>query len=597
MGKKMLALLLSGCLLLCALAGCGDAQSTSDVAVSDSEALTTAQTVPETEETQNVSNTEPVSAEETVSDALWPENPLGPAEDLPLTEDPVTMTMWMAINPNVLKIIDDPNTDCAIWAELAERTGVNLEFITLSPDTQTEKFNLMVSSDDLTDIISGATDIYTGGGDAAIADEVLIDVYPYLTEELAPQICKLMENQDILDALVSDEEHIAGLPCIAMTAERAVTMGPQIRQDWLDDLELDMPETYDELHDVLTAFKEKKGATDALLLNNCGGGIDNGLINGYGILGIIGDAVGIPDPFYQIDGEVQFGPTADGFKEYLKMISQWYAEGLVYQDFMSYTDYQNPNTDLILADKAGVFFGEVTYMASLEATSTDENFTLSAMANPVKKKGDTIPFKQASDYNAATPWSISTACDDVELAVRWCNYMYTDEGAVLCNYGLEGESFEYNEAGQPVFTDLVLNNPDMSTTVALFMYCMDRGPFYRDDDRETSNYTEAQKAASDIWKSNMVEGRNMDGYRLTSAETEEAGTWYTDIKTYATEKILQFIIGAVDVDDGWDEYVSEIESMGIDNVIEIYQTAYDRYLSGEQVEEAPPEPPAGAPAP
>lgn len=599
MKTKLLALVLACGMLLSLLSGCGN-DTTASSTVSDSQSSAAASVPPSApaESTDTVTTPADSAVEpDTVSTAAWPENPLGPAENLPLTEDPVTLTMWMAINPNVLKIIDDPNTDCALWSELAQRTGVNLDFITLSPDTQTEKFNLMVSSDDLTDIISAATDIYTGGGDAAIAEDVLIDVKPYLTEELAPQICKLLENPDITDALLSDEGHIAGLPCIAQEAEMATTMGPIIRQDWLDDLGLEVPETYDELHDVLTAFKDEKGATDALLINNCGGGIDNGLINGYGVLGIIGDSVGIPDPFYQIDGKVCFGPTSEGYKEYLKMISQWYSEGLVYQDFMSYSDYQNPNTDLILSNKAGMFFGEVTYIASLEETSTDDNFTLSAIANPVQKSGDTIPFKQASNYNASTPWSISTACDEVELAVQWCNYMYTDEGAVLCNYGIEGESFEFDENGTPVFTDLVMNNPDMSTTVALFMYCMDRGPFYRDDRREQSNYTEAQKAASDIWKSNMVEGRDMGRYALTSAETEEAGTWYSDIKTYATEKILQFIIGAEDVEKGWDEYVSTIEGMGIDNVIEIYQTAYDRYMAGDQVEEAPPEPPAGAPAP
>ena len=48
--------------------------------------------------------------------------------------------------------------------------------------------------------------------------------------------------------------------------------------------------------------------------------------------------------------------------------------------------------------------------------------------------------------------------------------MYTDEGAVYCNYGIENESFVYNELNQPVFTDLVLNNPDMAITVALFMF-------------------------------------------------------------------------------------------------------------------------------
>lgn len=612
MFKRLLAQLLTLCSLLALLAGCGNGATNGSVAneaVSDKSLSSTEQTSvsdPETSTVEQASEME-ISSEEIKMDSEssttesatsgWCENPLGPASDLPLVDEPVTMSMWMAINPFVLEIIDDPNSDCAIWSELAARTGVNLEFSILSPDTQSEKFNLMIASDDLTDIISGATDIYTGGADAAIADEVLIDVSPYLTEELAPQISILLKNPAITDALTTDKGNIAGLPCIAMKAERSTTFGPIIRQDWLNDLGLEKPETYDDLYNVLVAFRDKKGATDALLINNAGGGIDNGLINGYGVLGLIGDAVGVPDPFYQEDGVVQYGPITEGFKEYLQMISKWYAEGLVCQDFMTYTDYQNPDTELILNDKTGVFFGEATYIASIEATAADNHFELRAFANPVKNHGDTIPFKMEADYNAGTPWSVSTACENVPLVIQWCNYMYTDEGATLCNYGMEGISFEYNEQGQPVFTDLILNNPKMTTTVALFMYCMDRGPFYRDDDRETSNYTEAQKEASDIWTSNMTAGRSMGSYRLTSTESEEATALYADIKTYVAEHILKFIIGAEDVDAVWDDYVAAIKEMGIDDVIFIHQLAYDRYLEGGQVEEMPGPPPPGAPAP
>lgn len=89
----------------------------------------------------------------------------------------------------------------------------------------------------------------------------------------------------------------------------------------------------------------------------------------------------------------------------------------------------------------GVFYGEVTYIATLEDASTTEGFELVAIPDFVQKSGDTIPFKEERAYAASTPWSISTQCECPELLMQWCNYMYTDEGALLCNYGLEGESF------------------------------------------------------------------------------------------------------------------------------------------------------------
>jgi putative aldouronate transport system substrate-binding protein len=246
---------------------------------------------------------------------------------------------------------------------------------------------------------------------------------------------------------------------------------------------------------------------------------------------------------------------------------------------------------VILADRTGVFYGEVTFIATLGNSSTTEGFDLEAVPDFVQESGGTIPFQDESSYSASTPWSISTQCEDPELLMKWCNYMYTDEGALLCNYGIEGESFEFDENGVPVFTDLVLNNPDMSTTVALFMYCMDRGPFYRDETREQSGYTAAQKAASDIWTSNQTTGRAMGSTSLNTEESDKVNEFYGDIKTYIEQSVLEFVIGNRDLSE-FDDYVQHIKDMGIDEVTACYQDAYERYLNGEVVEEA-----AGDPGP
>ena len=604
--KKLLAMLLALCMIL-SLAACGGAGASAPAAsdtqseapapaeASGDEEAPPAEEPPEADAAEEAGSAE--APAEPVSDVAWPANPLGNVE-LPLTDEEVTVTMWMGVNPNVLKITEDIGNDCVLWNELAVRTGVRLDFIVCNPDTEGEKFNLMVASDDLSDIISNATALYTNGGEAAIADEILIDTLPYLTPELTPQICKLMEAYpDAIPDALTESGWLAGMPQLSMQTEATQSFGPLIRKDWLDELGLEIPETYDELHDVLAAFKEKKGADAAMALNYAATGINNGLVQGYGINGLVADAA-MSEPFYQVDDKVMYGPIQPEFKDYLTMVHDWYAEGLIWQDFMSYTDFQNPPTDIILADRCGMFYGEVTYIATYENSSNTEGFQLVAMPDLVLNKGDQIPFGDERSYTASTPWSISTQCECPELLMQWNNYMYTDEGAVLCNYGIEGESFEYGEDGAPVFTDLVLNNPDMSTPVALFMYCMDRGPFYRDETREQSGYNEAQKAASTIWQSNVTSGRTLGTTMLNAEDSDQVNLYYGDIKTYIEESVLAFVIGTKPLSE-FDAYVQKIEDMNIAAVTEVWQGAYERYLNGEVVEMGGPmgPPPEGAPPP
>ena len=605
--SRILALLLAMMMVVSVFAACGSQPASSAPAETASapaeEAAAPAEEAPAeapAEEAPAEAPAEEAPAEAPAEEAApvaWPENPLGNV-DLPLTEEPVTLTMWMGVNPNVLAITDDIGNDCVLWNELATRTGVHLEWTAISPDTESEKFNLMVASNDLHDIISNATTLYTNGGEAAVADEILIDHLPYLTEELTPQICKLMETYpDAVPEALTESGWLAGMPQLSMQTESTQTFGALIRKDWLDDLGLEIPETYDELYEVLKAFKEKKGADAAMTLNYAATGINNGLVQGYGINGLVADAAQ-SEPFYQVDDTVMYGPIQPEFKEYLTMINKWYKEGLIWSDFMSYQDFQNPPTDIILAGRTGFFYGEVTFIATLQNASTEEGFELVAIPDLVKEKGGKIEFKEERTYAAATPWSISTQCEYPELAMQWVNYMYTDEGAVLCNYGIENESFVYNEAGQPVFTDLVLNNPDMSTTVALFMYCLDRGPFYRDETREQSGYTQAQREASGIWTSNLAVGRGIGSSALNTEESESVNQFYGDIKTYIQQSVLEFVTGTRSLDE-FDAYVQHIKDMGIDDVTACWQDAYQRYLNGEVVEQpmnmGPP--PDGAPPP
>ena len=281
MKKKLLAMLLALSMLTALFTACGSKPASSAPPAEASqadEAPPAEDKAPSEQAPAEEASAPEASSADDASPTSWPATPLGNV-DLPLTDEPVTVTMWMGVNPNVLKITEDIGNDCALWNELATRTGVNLEFTVVNPDTESEKFNLMVASNDLSDIISNATTLYTNGGEAAVADEILIDHLPYLTEELTPQICKLMEEYpDAVPEALTESGWLAGMPQLSMQTETTQTFGPMIRKDWLDELGLDVPETYDELHDVLVAFKEKKGADAPLLLNYAATGINNGMV-------------------------------------------------------------------------------------------------------------------------------------------------------------------------------------------------------------------------------------------------------------------------------------------------------------------------------
>ena len=65
----------------------------------------------------------------------------------------------------------------------------------------------------------------------------------------------------------------------------------------------------------------------------------------------------------------------------------------------------------------------------------------------------------------------------------------------------------------------------------------------------------------------------------TSEEIEQRNAVHKDITTYLEQAKAQFITGELDVEKDWDTYVSTVEQMNLEQLMEIEQAAYDRYVS------------------
>ena len=79
-------------------------------------------------------------------------------------------------------------------------------------------------------------------------------------------------------------------------------------------------------------------------------------------------------------------------------------------------------------------------------------------------------------------------------------------------------------------------------------------------------------------------GENTDGaYEMparlsfTAAESDEYASTIGDIETRADEQIVRLVIGELNFEDDWDNFVQELKDMGLERCVELKQAALDRY--------------------
>lgn len=487
---------------------------------------------------------------------------------LPIVDEPVTLTYFNADDTNAAIITNDWN-DNEFYQEMERRTGVHLDFDTVSSADYQTNFNLMIASGKLADLIYVGASYYAEGVDAAIDDGYFLDLTDKV-DEYMPNYEKVRTSDIQYELLSTTDSGRLGAVYELRQSKQGPWLGLWIRQDWLDDLGLDTPVTFDDYHEVLTAFKEEKGATAPLILNWSGSDGEFGTMSGG--LNVLNS--------WQLDetGKVNFGPYMDAWKEYVTIMHQWYEEGLIDPDFMA-TDERTADMAKVVTGASGLFAALYTMPSVYEASSEDPNMNLAPVNPPVKNEGDEIHIRLRDSYTSGNT-AISADCENWEVALRYLDYLYTEEGALLANYGVEGDTFEFDENGDPVYTDKIVNNENgwtMTQTMASYL-CPSAGiANWSDWTRELAGVPEKDQACYDVWSEADDTWRLPSSVSLTQEESTERAALYADISTIVKEQTAQFISGALDIESNWDAYIASLESSGIERAIEITQAAYDRY--------------------
>lgn len=487
---------------------------------------------------------------------------------MPITEEPLKMTMMIKLDTARGY---DP-TQNAAFKYLEELTGIEWEYRVVDNSAWSETLSLMwANNEDMPDFI------YNGVGDDDLllyTGKLIVDVAPYL-EEYAPNFNALYQsNEDVRKAVTLPGGKIGSFCWTNMEIEAGAGKCPNemlyINQEWLDALGLPMPQTVEEYYNTLIAFRDQdpngNGEKDEIALAPR---------NAYKDLKSLQPLFGFMlDNNLYMDGDtVKFGPFMDEYKEYVKFCHQLYAEGLIDADTFV----------MKAADITAKGNGEVQRYGSLITAAAFTN-----VGNDNASAFVTTPIYTAANGNQmwwgrsyATPGVgvITTACENVEAVIRWCDLFYSEEYRKLVWMGEEGVAYKNNDDGtwEWIYSD---EYPDTtSVRASLTIQAGGQGPsmcppewFNLNDANEAPANAQRKQIANDYGDALRVA---MPKIYYESAAAKERSILNSDINSYVDPMFASFVTGELDIDENWDAFIAQLKMLDADHLAELAQDAYD----------------------
>lgn len=568
---KMIACLMAGSMLMGTLTGCGNKEENS----TDSGRSNT-QTAQESEEKK----------------AEKPELPL--AEPGTETLTVATMDNWFAT-----KSYSD---NLPVYQELEELTGVKIEWEVIPINDYDQVMGTrLASGQNLPDIFMIP---WEANADQLGFDGIAIPLND-LIEENAYYLSTLMDKYPVIrSGLTTSDGNIYAYPGFGEgfinTAEEMETGEltdpganlclnvPMIRQDWLDKLNLETPETLDDWYNVLKAFKTQdpngNGKADEIPLTATFNMRDiYRLGEGFGLY-----RAGNLDCRWAADenGEIYFKDTTEEFKQTLEFLNKLYEEGLLDPEY-SNTGFDK-TTEKVSRDLVGAVASDwvsniSTYNANLKTAGVEDGkwVPVKPVQNP---DGKSLIANRWAVWKTA---AISKDCKNPELAMKWLDFQtLSAQGIALTNFGVEGVSYTKSDDGTVVLTEEAMNNPD---GIGVQEYLRSLGAWGQLPYPQSKQGYEVMWAdqpeliefAESFTDDQILQPFPNNGTQANLPFTDEENSirteYETNIETYCDEMAIKFIQGEESLDN-FDEYVANVESYGLDQLLEVHQNAYNRYL-------------------
>src|SRR5699024_7445451 len=331
-------------------------------------------------------------------------------------------------------------------------TNVKVNFRMTPDNVITEKLNLTLGGGDMPDAFH--TTFMSDNDMMKYGKQGVFIPLNDLIDDYAPNFKKVLEENPIIEQQITfPDGNIYGFPKITdeeffayRTKEK-----PWIKEEWLEKLNMDVPETTEEFHDFLTAVKDYGDDVTPY-----GGREITPLLNFLKCSFSVGTR-GVSNANVDEDpetGELRFFPISEDYKNLLEYMNTLYEEGLIAQNIFSIEDDQYRANVSEGKYASTVFFNPVV---SVGGDNVNDFIGMPALEGPNGDR-DFITLSPLADNKSA--FIITNENEHPVATVRWIDHFYGEEGMELFFMGIEGETFEFNEDGDPEYVDDILNSSE-----------------------------------------------------------------------------------------------------------------------------------------
>lgn len=460
--------------------------------------------------------------------------------------------------------------DTTAWKYFSQNGKYQFDVDSFDRDVLTEKVNLMLSTNQYPDVFFKCSQPLTW--DTIVKYGSMGTFIPLndLIEEHAPNLSKLIEERPvILEYITADDGNIYTLP--SLEPERSKIYPQWINKSWLDRLGRENPTSIEELYEVLTAFKEQdaNGNGDPNDEIPVMMSIDPAALV-YGWCYMVGQPVDAENKVAVIDGKLYDCRANDKYKEMLSWIAKFYQEGLLDKNIFTQTVAQAQAVGKA-ADVTGLTGGAtpMTYCGS----SIGLNFEA---LNPFY---DVVDFRYAGVNPGALV--ITDKCEDPAKVIEWVDQFYSEEGGLQCYMGQEDSTYRWVDDAKVNYEWIIPEGQDMNTVrIRNALQGIGYTPTNQPEQFQAGNPNPLSQIA---YQGVQLYLDHTGDYfpRLTyaSADSKTIASIEADISAYADTYAAKIATGELDLDESWDDYLAQLESMGLSNMLEIKQAAYDKAIN------------------
>lgn len=487
----------------------------------------------------------------------------------PIVSEPIT------VKGLVVGRSTNTRTDRIVWNKVSEVTGINIEWECIDE----EALATYLAGSDWPDFIhynlsSSLVNDYGVVGGRFVNYNDYLDYMPNL--QAAMEKYPLMKK-----ASTQSNGEMYSLPGYEVSATTS-SARPYVRTDVLEAAGLEMPKTTQEFHDALATLKDKFGVASFI----------PDFSNDESYWGPMLFAAFGKQTNLNFDddgtGKVIFNRTSEQMKLYLTYMHQLYAEGLINQEYLTLD-----GTSRFDAAKSG----QVAFIGSGEGNSLaaedfpDGEFHLDCMAPLTSEYDDDQTILGKSGYFGNGGFFLNKDSKYITELCRMFDIMYATEEVVpgsgllgeSFTYGIKGVDWDYDEGDAKTYTLTAPESYDGAFTTYQYEEVIWDGAGLADALAGYVTSTPGNSQARQLGFVNNVIPYQSDIYfpasmlKFTEDEQYVLDNKLTDIQTYYKEMEGKFITGVVDIDSGWDTYCQTLDQMGVQDVLDVYQAAYDRW--------------------